>query len=91
MDAFEALASSCSVSFRAKADPAKLRAAFLTGKAPPEIIPHLTVALNESPTAMLFAAVLACDEDQQPEVLRNLRALAREAGADARISTWLRG
>jgi hypothetical protein len=91
MDAFAALASSCSVSFREKAEPAKLRAAFLTGMAPLEIIPHLTVALNESPTAMLFAAVLACDEERQPQVLENLRALARAVGAEARIAAWLRG
>lgn len=91
MDPFEALANSCSVSYRDKADPATLRAAFLSGSAAPELIPFLMVALNESPIEMLFAAVLACDEDRQREVLENLRTLARTVGAERRIDRWLGG
>jgi hypothetical protein len=91
MDPFEALASSCSVSYRDRVDPAKLRVAFLSGSAAPELVPYLTVALNESPIEMLFAAVLACEEDRQRQVLENLRTLARTVGAEGRIGRWLGG
>jgi len=91
MDPFEALASSCSVSYRERVSPDQLRSAFLTGNAPPALIPYLAVALGETPLEMLFSAVLACEPERQKQVLENLRVLARSVGAEDRIARWLDG
>lgn len=90
MDAFETLAVSMSVPFRIRADPARVRAAFLTGQIDDAIWPHMQYALAEAPLEMLFAAMLDCAPHEEA-VTRHLLDMAHAVGAEERIGRWMRG
>lgn len=91
MDWFDALAISSSVPYRNSATGAQMRAVFLTGVVPDAIAPHVERALAELPVELLARAADELPDAAWPAIRDNLQILARNLGAEERLSRWLSG
>jgi hypothetical protein len=68
-----------------------MRAVFLTGIVPETIAPHVERALAELPVELLARAADELPDASWPRIRENLQTLARNVGAEERLSQWLFG